>query len=219
MSGWVSSPSTATLSPLSTLKTPSGSPASFHSSAIHSAAVGTFSLGLSTTVLPAAMAIGKNHIGTMAGKLNGLMIATTPSGWRTECTSTPVEAFSVNAPLSRCGMPQANSTTSWPRVTSPERVGEHLAVFGRDDRRKLALAGVQQLAEGEQDLGALGQGRVPPGRGRPRFAAATATRRSSSAEASGSWAVTPPVAGSVTSEKRPLGPRGSAPSIQWVQGR
>src|SRR5215203_2398031 len=111
-SGWVSSPSTATLSPFNTLNTPSGSPASLHNSATQSAAVGTFSLGFSTTVLPAAMAIGKNHIGTMAGKLNGEMMPATPSGCRVECTSTLVEAFSVNSPLIRCGMPQANSTTS-----------------------------------------------------------------------------------------------------------
>ncbi len=32
------------------------------------------------TVLPVAMAMGKNHIGTMAGKLNGLMTPTGPSG-------------------------------------------------------------------------------------------------------------------------------------------
>ena len=83
------------------MNTPSGRPASAHSRASHSAAEGTFSLGLSTTVLPAAMAIGKNHIGTMAGKLNGLMTATGPSGWRIDVTSTWVEAFSVNAPFSR----------------------------------------------------------------------------------------------------------------------
>jgi hypothetical protein len=47
-------------------------------------AEGSFSLGLSTTVLPAAIAIGKNHIGTIAGKLNGEMMPTTPSGWRIE---------------------------------------------------------------------------------------------------------------------------------------
>ena len=40
---------------------------------------GSFSLGFRTTVLPVAMAIGTNHIGTMAGKLNGLITATTPS--------------------------------------------------------------------------------------------------------------------------------------------
>ena len=35
-------------------------------------------------MLPQAIAIGTNHIGTIAGKLNGEMTATTPSGWRIE---------------------------------------------------------------------------------------------------------------------------------------
>ena len=66
-------------------------------------------------------------------------------------------------------MPQANSTTSRPARDLAERVGEHLAVLGGDDRRELLLAGVEQLAEGEQHLGAPGQRRVratprrPPG--------------------------------------------------------
>ena len=47
-------------------------------------AEGSFSLGFTTTVLPQAMAIGKNQHGTMAGKLKGLMIPTTPRGWRIE---------------------------------------------------------------------------------------------------------------------------------------
>jgi hypothetical protein len=101
------------------VKTPSGSPASFHSSASQIAAEGSFSLGLRTTALPAAMATGKNHIGTMAGKLKGLITPTTPKGWRTLCTSMPVEAPTECAPLTRWGMPQASSTTSWPRDTSP----------------------------------------------------------------------------------------------------
>ena len=100
------------MSPCNTLNTPSGSPASCHSLASQTAVDGSFSLGLRTTQLPAAMAIGKNHIGTMAGKLNGEMIPTTPSGCRSEDTSTLVEAFSVIEPLSRCANPQANSTTS-----------------------------------------------------------------------------------------------------------
>ena len=70
-------------------------------------------------MLPAAIAIGNIHIGTMAGKLNGVIPATTPSGWRIEYESTSVETFSEKPPLSRCGMPQANSTTSRPRATSP----------------------------------------------------------------------------------------------------
>ncbi len=44
------------------------------------AADGSFSLGLSTTVLPQAMAFGTNQSGTMAGKLNGEMTPTTPTG-------------------------------------------------------------------------------------------------------------------------------------------
>ena len=66
------------------MKTPSGSPASCQSLAIQFAALGSFSLGLMTTVLPVATAMGTNHSGTMAGKLKGEMIATTPSGWRIE---------------------------------------------------------------------------------------------------------------------------------------
>src|SRR3954447_12213804 len=81
-SGCASRASTASLSPWTTLNTPAGRPASAHSSAIQFAADGSFSLGLRTTVFPAAIAIGKNHIGTIAGKLNGVISPTTPSGWR-----------------------------------------------------------------------------------------------------------------------------------------
>src|SRR5690625_4392199 len=75
-----SSASTAGLPPWTTLNTPSGKPASFQSSASQLTAEGSFSDGLITTVLPAAIATGKNHIGTIAGKLNGEIIATGPSG-------------------------------------------------------------------------------------------------------------------------------------------
>ena len=43
-----------------------------------------------------------------------------------------------------------------------ERVGEDLAVLGGDERGHVLLLGVEQLAEGEEDLGALGEGGVPP---------------------------------------------------------
>jgi hypothetical protein len=47
--------------------------------------------GLETKVLPQAIATGNIHIGTIAGKLNGVMPATTPSGWRSVQLSMPVE--------------------------------------------------------------------------------------------------------------------------------
>ena len=66
------------------------------------------------------MASGNIHIGTMAGKLNGVMPATTPSGWRIEATSTRVETCVDSSPLTNCGTEiQASSTISMPRATSP----------------------------------------------------------------------------------------------------
>ena len=80
---------------------------------------GSRSDGFNTKVLPQASATGNIHIGTIAGKLNGVIPAQTPSGWRSDQLSMPRPTCSVNSPLRRCGMPQANSTTSVPRVTSP----------------------------------------------------------------------------------------------------
>ena len=74
--------STASLSPCSTVKMPSGRPASFHSRARNNAAEGSFSLGLRMKALPHAIALAHIHSGTMAGKLKGVMPATTPRGWR-----------------------------------------------------------------------------------------------------------------------------------------
>ena len=51
-------------------------------SASSSAADGSFSLGLRMNALPHAIALAHIHSGTMAGKLNGVMPATTPSGCR-----------------------------------------------------------------------------------------------------------------------------------------
>ena len=72
--------STATLSPWTTLKTPSGRPASFRSWAKNIEAEGSFSEGFRMNVLPHAMALENIHMGTIAGKLNGVIPATTPSG-------------------------------------------------------------------------------------------------------------------------------------------
>ena len=58
-------------------------------------------------------------MGTIAGKLNGVMPATTPSGWRIDQLSTFVPTFSENSPLSTCGIPQENSTTSNPLIKEP----------------------------------------------------------------------------------------------------
>ena len=44
----------------------------------------------------------------------------------------------------------------------PQRIGNHLAVLGGDDLGQLTLAGIEQLAEVEQDRPALGQRGITP---------------------------------------------------------
>ncbi|KAG1385989.1 hypothetical protein G6F59_017088 [Rhizopus arrhizus] len=65
------------------------------------------------------MAPGNIQHGTIMGKLNGVTPATTPRGWRMLQLSMPPPIWSEYWPLSSCGMPQANSTISMPRMTSP----------------------------------------------------------------------------------------------------
>ena len=80
---------------------------------------GSFSDGFKMKVFPQAIAIGNIHIGTIAGKLKGVIPATTPKGCLIDQLSTLVPTFSENSPLSKWGIPHANSTTSKPRVKDP----------------------------------------------------------------------------------------------------
>jgi hypothetical protein len=195
-SGCTSSASTASLSPCTTLNTPSGRPACFSRSAISRLGVGSIGLGLSTKVLPEAMASGNIHMGTMTGKLNGVMPATTPSGWRSVQLSMPVETWSVKSPLSSCG----NAAGEFDDVDAARhlalRVGEHLAVLDGDGAGQVVLVLVHQLQELEHDAGAADGRRVGPGR-KGGLAAATAAL-TSAALASSTRPVTSPVAGLVT---------------------
>ena len=207
--GSISRVSTTSLSPLTTLKTPSGRPASFSNSAIRSENVGTFSDGLSTNVLPQAIATGHIHMGTMAGKLNGVMPAHTPKGWRIDQESKPRPTFSEKAPFNSSGMPHANSTTSMPRVSSPRASSSTLpwsvmmrstnaskccstSVLKRNRTRARESAGVAAHPE-------------------KAVWAAAMTPSTSAFEANGTRARTSPVAGLKTSPNRPLVPSVSAP--------
>src|SRR6202790_5664947 len=97
--GCVKSASTATLSPCTTLKTPSGKPASFQSCATNTETDGSRSDGLRMNAFPAAIAGANIQAGTIIGKLNGVIPAHTPTGWRKEYVSTLRETFSLNWPL------------------------------------------------------------------------------------------------------------------------
>ena len=93
--------STASLSPCTTWNTPGGRPASRNNSASRSGTEGSRSLGLRMNALPHASAGPAFHKGIIAGKLNGVMPATTPNGWRIEYTSMPEPAPSVYSPFIR----------------------------------------------------------------------------------------------------------------------
>ena len=93
--------STTSFPPLTTFKTPFGSPALVSKSANIIEQDGTFSDGFNIKVFPHAIAIGNIHIGTIAGKLNGVIPAQTPKGCLTDQLSTSRPTFSVNSPFNK----------------------------------------------------------------------------------------------------------------------
>jgi hypothetical protein len=88
--------------------------------------------------LPSVTAMGNIHIGTIAGKLNGVMPATTPSGSRRYSQLTPRDTSSTE-PASEFGKLCAKSTTSRPR-NKPARASDRVlpdsiaTVFARSSR-------------------------------------------------------------------------------------
>ena len=205
--------STASLSPFTTFSTPSGSPASFASSASLSGQDGSFSEGFRTKVFPQAMAIGNIHIGTIAGKLNGVIPAHTPRGWRTVQASIPLPTCSVYSPFRRCGIPQANSTTSRPRTREP---WESVTTFPCS---AVISAASSSACSSISDLYlniilARTSGGVAAQAGNASRALATAASTSAE-EASGTRLDTAPVAGLYTSPKRSEFPARRSPLIQW----
>ena len=205
--------STASLSPLTTCRMPSGRPASCISSASISGTEGSRSEGLRMKALPQARAGHIFHSGIIAGKLKGVMPATTPSGWRIEYMSMPGPAPSVNSPFRRCGAPMQNSATSRPRMHVALGVGEGLAVLAGQRLGELVHVAVEELDELHHHPGAaLRVGRRPL-RLRARGARDGGVELGLGGE--GTRACTSPVAGLKTSAKRPERPATRLPSMKW----
>ncbi len=212
MPGWLRIASTASLSPWTTFRTPSGRPAALKSSAMRTEAEGTFSDGLRTKVLPQAIATGNIHSGTITGKLNGVTPAQTPTGCRTVWVSTPVPTFSEYSPLRRCGMPQANSTTSIPRCTEPIASGSVLPCSSVTIRASSFWCSCSSarnfcITRARRRAGASRQAGYAP------CAARTAASMSAALQ-NGTRFDTVPAAGLVTSPKRPLLEAVGLPPIQ-----
>ena len=82
--------------PVTTLTTPSGIPASAHSSANFRAVSGVCEAGLRTIVLPAARAGASFHDESRNGKFHGTIAPTTPTGWRSVNVNAPGRMASVS---------------------------------------------------------------------------------------------------------------------------
>src|SRR5688572_1913519 len=78
---------------------------------------GTLGEGFNTKVLPQAIASGYIHIGTMAGKLNGVIPAQTPTGSIDTWPSMPRATLPRACPMMSDGMLQDSSTNAAPYIT------------------------------------------------------------------------------------------------------
>ena len=160
---------------------------------------GTCSDGFRTNVFPQTMANGRNHMGTIAGKLNGVMAAQTPTDCRIVSELIPRDTPSSTRPCMVIGDAQATSITSIARVTSarasertlpPSRVTEAASssILFRNCSRSAKINSVRSPIERERQSG------------QAALAAATAASTSSRPD-SGARAITSPFAGFVTSTK------------------
>ncbi len=101
--------------------------------------------------MPQASAIGNIHIGTIAGKLNGVIPAQTPSGWRTDQLSMPRPTCSVNSPFKQMRDAAGELDDFEPAHDLALRVGEDLAVLLGDNPRQRVVVPVQEFEELEHD--------------------------------------------------------------------
>ena len=179
MSGCSSSASTATLSPWTTLKTPSGTPASFSSSAVKTDADGSFSDGLSTNVLPHASAGAHIHIGHHRRE-----VERRDAGDDAERLADRVDVDARRGLLGEAALQQRRDPAAEldhlePARDLAQRVGEHLAVLGREQLRDVLAVLVEELADREEELGALRERQSRARRGTPPSPPATARSTSS----------------------------------------
>ena len=194
------------------LNTPAGSPASESNSPKRTADKGTFSDGLRTNVLPQVMATGNIHSGTIDGKLNGVMPTQTPTGCRLVSQSTCGARFSRDWPISKLGMPQANSTISMPRCISA-RASESVLPCSRvtsaasSSKCSCSNCRKRNITRARSTAGVSLHG------GNAAAAAATA-RSTSAAVPNGTRAWTDPVDGLKTSPQRSVVDGSRRPPIQ-----
>ena len=156
----------------------------------HHAVSGTFSLGFSTNVFPQASASGNIHIGTIAGKLKGVMPTQTPSGWCIVSQSTPRARFSSVSPMSSDGAAGVFDVLD-AAINAAARFGQSLAMFARDALADAIEVFFDELPVTEEEPRAFDRRRVAPARESAAAAASTASF-TTSAPHIGTSAITSP---------------------------
>ena len=112
--------------------------------------------------LPAAIANGYIHIGTMQGKLNGVMPTQTPRGWRMLWESIPLATFSSDSPIIKLGMPHGDFDHLNGTADFGFRVIKSFAVFARKSGGEFDGMFFEQVFELVERLYAVNNGYVAP---------------------------------------------------------
>ena len=196
--------------PTTTLKQPAGKPARSASSAIASADRGVSSAGLTTTVQPAASAGATLRAIIALGKFQGVMAATTPTGWRMHTARVCGVAPENTSPSARLACSANHSMKEAPYWISP-----------RDSNNALPCSAVISTARSSAaSIVSSYQRRRMPARSltvvrrhspNARWAASMA-RRVSAALAVRTSAIVAPVAGLFTARTSRASPASQAPS-------
>ena len=119
-------------------------------------------------VLPQAMATGYIHMGTITGKLNGVMPGHHAQRLADRGGVDPVGDVLGELALEQVGDAAGELDHLDAPGHLPPGVLQHLAVLGGDQAGQVVAVAVGQLAEGEEDPGPGGERGVPPlGRGGP----------------------------------------------------
>ena len=160
-------------------------------------------------MFPVAIATGCIHIGTMIGKLNGVIPAHTPSGWRKRVQVDVGRDLVGELALGQLRDPARELDDLHAADDLALGVLERLAVLGRDDPRELVGARVDQLAEREHDARERLTTDVSLQVANAVLAACTAAS-TSAASASSTCRCSWPVAGSNTGAVRV-----EAPAVSW----
>ena len=105
-------------------------------------------------VFPHATAYGRNHSGIIAGKLNGVIAATTPTGWRTRCDVDAARDLLEVLALEQVRGADRGLDRLDPAADLAERVVERLAHVARDEPGELVAVGVERVAHGHERAGA-----------------------------------------------------------------